>query len=939
LKVLGPGYAATSEARQRFQREAKSAASIRHDNIVQVYAVSDRPLPYLVMEYIAGETLQDRLERTGPFGPAAVVRIGCQIASGLAAAHHRGLIHRDIKLSNILLDPGVDERIKITDFGLARLTDDASISHSGVIAGTPLYMSPEQIQGEKLDGRSDLFSLGTVLYTLLSGTLPFHGTSTLSAIMSVCESQPQPLQEVVPTTPVVLIELISRLHAKRPDERFQNAKDVFEALRLCDVSPIHTSPSRNTHPSESSLSASAATLPDDSLKPIAGPSPASDTGFHALGNHGSKARLKLSLAVTLLASLAVISATIFLASNQSEFIIETESPEVSARLDDNHGLVVVDRQTGRRFPLIRGKNQLPIGDYELEIFSPEGYEFTDPRIMVKRFGSAVATIRARPNIADKSSQDTLPLTNHALEFISPRSCVEIPTLRRANTGPFTVEMYLNTKPQLDDRKVLGVLFSLEGTAAYQLQREHDETIVSMERSWGKETFLRAKLDPQSWHHVACVLDDREHRVYIDGVLGGQIPRISFDKAAPFSTDNSTVTLLGSQAFLGEKLFHGADCYMDEIRISDCARYKESFVPSTRFESDENTVALYHCDESLGETLRDASGHEHHGTLVGAKWTLYADQTLSPPLPPARDPHGELANYLIQHHEGFDCTVLSTGQARLEVRKAEQIPQEPFVIHSVSLRGSTNAEVKSVVDLAEGRVPFRYLFLSSGTSRKPVSGAVLKELVRLPSLQNVGLARLSPFSIDDLEVLAQLPNLSLLNLEDAPFGDEVIRRLDRFPNVTQLLLNACGVTDEGLRPLSTSSVQRLYLLTPHLTDAACEILADVPQLEELSILDSGDFTGKALNKLQNLPLRFLHFHRTGLDDDALKSLKEFPQLESLALRNNGISDEGLPHLYSLPLKVLLLDEPRLTEAAVQRLRDAQPNCQIEVKLVQPSAATP
>jgi serine/threonine protein kinase len=168
LKVLAPQVAATSPARKRFLREARAGARVRHENVIQVYAVEEQPLPYLVMEFIPGETHQQRLDRTGPLEVAEVLRIGRQIAAGLAAAHATHLIHRDIKPGNVLLEGG-QQRVMITDFGLARAADDASLSQSGIIAGTPMYMAPEQAVGHSLDQRVDLFSLGSVLYQMVAG--------------------------------------------------------------------------------------------------------------------------------------------------------------------------------------------------------------------------------------------------------------------------------------------------------------------------------------------------------------------------------------------------------------------------------------------------------------------------------------------------------------------------------------------------------------------------------------------------------------------------------------------------------------------------------------------------------------------------------------------------------------------------------------------------
>src|SRR5205814_9742171 len=174
IKVMAPQLAASATARRRFTREARAAAAVTHDHVVTIHAVEDAgPLPHIVMQFVAGTSLQDRLDRTGPLPLAEVLRIGMQTASGLAAAHAQGLVHRDVKPANILLENGV-ERVKLTDFGLARAADDASLTHSGQVAGTPAYMSPEQAEGKPVDARSDLFSLGSVLYAMLAGRPAFR---------------------------------------------------------------------------------------------------------------------------------------------------------------------------------------------------------------------------------------------------------------------------------------------------------------------------------------------------------------------------------------------------------------------------------------------------------------------------------------------------------------------------------------------------------------------------------------------------------------------------------------------------------------------------------------------------------------------------------------------------------------------------------------------
>jgi Leucine-rich repeat (LRR) protein len=229
IKLMSPLLAASSAYRRRFVREARSAASVGQENVVAIYAVEDQPIPYLVMEYVAGQTLQQKLDATGPLGLAEVLRIGREIAVGLAAAHATGLIHRDIKPSNIILEQGGDH-VKIADFGLARAVDDASLTHSGLISGTPMYMAPEQALGETIDQRADLFSLGSVLYAMCTGGPPFRAGSTPAVLKRVAEDTPRPIREIAPEVPEWLCDLIARLHAKHFDDRLASAQEVADRL-------------------------------------------------------------------------------------------------------------------------------------------------------------------------------------------------------------------------------------------------------------------------------------------------------------------------------------------------------------------------------------------------------------------------------------------------------------------------------------------------------------------------------------------------------------------------------------------------------------------------------------------------------------------------------------------------------------------------------------
>ncbi|MDZ4689449.1 MAG: serine/threonine-protein kinase [Planctomycetaceae bacterium] len=234
VKVLDPDLADDDISRQRFCREARAAASISHENVVAVHQVEksgDEGLPYLVMQLITGESLEQRLARDKTLPLREIVRIGLQASLGLAAAHAQGLIHRDVKPGNILLEPPND-RVKLTDFGLARVADDVKLTRTGFVTGTPLYMAPEQTVGDDADPRSDLFSLGAILYEMCAGEPPFKGNSALVILKQISEAKHRPVRELNPAVPEWLAFTIDRLLAKKPEDRIQTAAQLAELFEF-----------------------------------------------------------------------------------------------------------------------------------------------------------------------------------------------------------------------------------------------------------------------------------------------------------------------------------------------------------------------------------------------------------------------------------------------------------------------------------------------------------------------------------------------------------------------------------------------------------------------------------------------------------------------------------------------------------------------------------
>lgn len=229
IKVLSPNLSVSGAARKRFAREGQAVAAVAHENVVSIHQVeASGPSPYLVMQYVDGQSLQELIGKSGPLDATSALRITTQIAAALEAAHAQGLVHRDVKPANILVGSG-GQRIWITDFGLARAVDDASLTRTGFIAGTPHYMSPEQARGETVTESSDLFGLGSVLYFMLTGRPPFRAERTLAILSRICDEPHRPVREVNPDVPPAVAGLIDRLLEKKASGRFPAASEVRKA--------------------------------------------------------------------------------------------------------------------------------------------------------------------------------------------------------------------------------------------------------------------------------------------------------------------------------------------------------------------------------------------------------------------------------------------------------------------------------------------------------------------------------------------------------------------------------------------------------------------------------------------------------------------------------------------------------------------------------------
>lgn len=380
LKVMRPSVAASRSAKDRFVREAQATAAIEHDNIVHIYQVSeDRGVPYIAMQFLRGESLQQRLNREERISERDTLRIGREIAMGLTAAHKRGLIHRDIKPDNIWLEADSD-RVKIVDFGLVRSAmDDAGLTQTGIVVGTPKYMAPEQAQGQSVDHRCDLFSLGSVLYHMATGIVPFQGNNVTATLLAVTQADPSAVRDANPNVSPGLDDLIRRLLEKDPNKRFASADEVVEAIIAIENNPSSAVVDAGA-PVHAVPSSSATTRQHARSEPSSQPAPQT-----ASREVTQIPKVWIGLAAVFLFILLGVVVITF-RSDKGTLIIKADE-NVAVEIERNQ-VKIRDRETGDTYELAIGQSELNPGEYEIIVTNPDsGLTFSTKTFSIDRRGT------------------------------------------------------------------------------------------------------------------------------------------------------------------------------------------------------------------------------------------------------------------------------------------------------------------------------------------------------------------------------------------------------------------------------------------------------------------------------------------------------------------------------------------------------------------------
>jgi serine/threonine protein kinase/sugar lactone lactonase YvrE len=951
IKVMAPPLAGSAMARRRFTREAQAAAAVCHDHVVTVHGVHEAErLPYLVMQYVAGESLQARLDRVGPLDVMEVVRIGMQTAAGLAAAHAQGLIHRDIKPANLLLENGL-ARVKISDFGLARMVDDVALTQSGVVAGTPEYMAPEQARGEPVDHRADLFSLGSVMYAMCTGRPPFRGTTAVAVLRRVSDEEPPSLRSLNPEVPAWLEAVVVRLMAKDPGARVQSAAEVAILLEgyLAHLRQPDTLPAPQLLLSPSIPTCQAEIAPTRSCA----------------SRLWSIARYAALAAAVVLAALGLVAPHLEKGGQQPD----RDRPAPAPAGPDTDVWSVVVSQDGKVVAAGAGMWDKPgeIGVWDLATREPLQRFAEDlgvasvalsPDGKLLAAGSWTGWVRVYDWSAGQLVHE-LPVLGVARVAFSPDG-----RLLATATEDKTVQLWDVAKGQMaadlegDLFRFHCVAFSPDGRRVLAGGGDWKAGGINQVTVW--DVADRKQVQALTGHQsaVLVIAYSPDGKTLATGSVDNTVRLWDADSGKPLKTLPAGTWVEGLVFSPdGKTLVSGGRDRM--LHFWDVATGREKqpvTLPGTvrtlRFTPDGAALLV----GGGGKALKFYAAADHQE--LAALWNGSVPQTLPMDLfpvtsPTARVPEKGSLAALGLLALGLGSFMSLSFAVWLSVRQRRTAPAagEPGPLVFPCVGCGKKLRVKAALAGRKVKCPGCGQATSAPECARaetvPVSGrswwrqagalAGLAVSVLLAALLAVGLwlSRRDPPPppVSRLQMAADRVRAKKADSIDArPFasvGDRDLAALRGLTNLRSLNLDHTEVTDEGMQDVAgLTGLVSLSLTNTQVTDAGLAKLKSLAgmddlRLDKLPITDAGLAHVTAFSKLRKLSL-----YQTRITDDGLAYLKPLPLLERVSLDETGIGDEGLRHLAQCPgLKYVSVWHTRVSPAGIQELRKALPGLQV------------
>jgi Leucine-rich repeat (LRR) protein/tRNA A-37 threonylcarbamoyl transferase component Bud32 len=889
LKVMRPEVAALPAARQRFLREAQAVAAIEHDHIVPIYQVGEeRGIPFLAMPLLKGQSLNDCLQRPGPLPLADVLRLGRQIALGLAAAHERGLVHRDIKPANLWLEPEQGGRIKVLDFGLARpIADDAHLTEQGVIVGTPSHMAPEQANGAQADQRCDLFSLGVVLYRMSTGQLPFRGENTLAVLSALSSVTPPRPQTLNPEVPAGLDLLVMQLLAKEPDDRPASAREVAERLQAL----------------EAERTASLDVGGSATERSPAGARPGRENIAAATGHWGDRVLWWLAAGIAGLVLLPLGyfygGTLIRIATDKGELVIESDDPDI---------VVTVQGQTATVFDKVRQRRfVLSAGQYDVEVREEGdgGARLDTKHFTITRGGREVFHTRLQQPVDHavlKAVQSVLAAGGKVTLRAGDKER-EVTTTRDLPSGPFQVVGVNLDDDQQGTNALLDQLVPLTDLRSLTLARSN----VAVEGLVHLEPFANLV----ELNLMGTTLSDEG--------LARLKTLLSLRKLNLQATE---VRDAGLEHLLRLRNLVSLD--LSGTKVSDAGLAHLQKLPRLQSVKLGRTAVTGPAALALRKELpRCAIGLDERQTV---QWLLSIDSKLDivdggpeRMIAKATDmpagPFQVVAVYNEHHFTDEDLPQLQVftnlkrlSLGRSKVSDAGLVHLQPLTnlqglgLYGTGLTGEGFVHLKALPNLKN---------LDLYIVRLTAAGyAQLSTLTNLEEL-NLGQTNCAAY----LAFLKPLTKLRLLSLLNSDVNDASLEHLGPLTNLTSLDLRNTHVTDAGLRHLKAlTNLEVLHIGGNYQSGTG----------RNAAFRDDGLVHLKSLANLKSLTLA-----GASVSDAGLIHLQGLTSLIHLSLQDDSlITDAGIMHLEKLPkLKSLYIFQTKVTAAGAETLRKARPDIQI------------
>ncbi len=829
LKVMLPEFAANPQAKSRFLREACAQAKVEHDHVAVIHQVSEHNgVPYLVMPLLKGMTLQAAL-KANPRPPLAeVIRIGREVAEGLAAAHEKGLVHRDIKPANVWLE-GKKLRVRILDFGLARPVDaeatpeDGPVTREGAVVGTPAYMSPEQGRGLSVDGRTDLFSLGVMLYQMTTGELPFRGANTLAVLTALAvDTPPCPIAKN-PSVPPSLSELVMRLLSKNPDGRPASAEAVAEELRAIEtgrvnavrVIPLDAPPPIILSQSEpdpfADLDATEASAAEAEPERAGGSGRAGSVSDRSSRRSGFPV---WAIALGVLLTVAVIVGAVVsqigkksqpeVAKEEDPPPREKEKPPVTPKKNNTDAV-----KKAVAWVLSNG-GKVSAGSLGAlqAVTSPDAISGT---VLEVRFDRVASNDPSLENLRAFQELQTLVLAGWPITDAGLKTLAGMPLAKSLTAFGATVTNLTGA--------------GLDHLAAFP---NLELLIISSNPGFSPEGLvkLRKLSKLQRLNLGGCALTDSHLTSLKD------LPLTWLCLETNKELTNRGLTNLGSMPSLKELIIDGTGITDDGLKTVAEKMPNLAFLTLSELSPVTNTGIDHLRKMQLHRITIDKSKLTPETVLPLPRCELViAGKTIEP-----SDVHFREARRLLERG-GFTIRLKLPDRKEASPKSATELPDGPFTL--VEISGSLNDDD-------------------------------LRRLVATPTLTGVAAAS-ARITDDGLRSLtASKATLRDVYLFDIPLTDDGLRSISECPNMEQLNVSGSKITDDGLKHLAgLTRLRMLFVGSTAITDAGLKHLVDFPALVHLGLLDTcvsdaGAETLATMKGLQRLSLQNTRITQTGLD---------------------------------------------------------------------------